>query len=453
MVTIATYIIIDVLIDHPGNLLSLAGLALFIALFYVTSVNQAKVNWHPVFWGLALQFIFALLLLRTKAGFEAFNWCGDRVAEFLTYSDTGAKFIFGDAYAEHFIAFKVLPMVTFFFTMISVMYFLGAMQFIVRNIGRFLAFFMGTTPAESLNAAGNIFLSMIEAPLMIQPLLSDMTLSELHAVCTGGFASVAGASLGIYMNFGAPASHLLTASVMSAPAALAVSKITYPEIEVSKASSKDYYRMGKAKERNILEAATAGATSSMKMIGLIAVNVIAMLSVLKFLNTTLTWFGQRAGVDEFTFEFICSYALYPFAFFMGVSSKDSRKIAALIGVKTFTNEFVAYQQLGVLIGNKKNFTIYTSVMNHTDWYYRGSDIILPMVNQTLANGIVERKSEVIATYALLGFSNFGSIGIMLGALGGMIPERRSDLSRIVLRAMIAGNAACLMTGCIAGPYH
>lgn len=447
---VVAYVIVDIAIDHPGNLVSVAGLALYIIIFYLTSINPARVNWHTVFWGIALQYVFALLILRTREGYETFKWLGDRVTEFLEYTMAGVLFVFGDKYYDHFFAMKVLCIVVFFFTFINIMYYLGVMQAVIKVLGRFLAFCMGTTPAESINAAANIFVSMTESPLMIRPFLRDMTRSELHAVMTGGFATIAGSVLGAYISFGVPANHLLSASVMSAPAALAISKLSYPETEKSKASNKDFQKMEKAPEHNLIEAASNGASASVKIIGAIAVNVIAFLSLLAFLNATLRWFGDRVGVEGFTFEFICSYVLYPVSYFMGVDTGDCRAVAELIGVKTFTNEFIAYGNLRDLIKNRKDLTNYTDFYNTTDWFWDKGNVVLNITGQVLTKGIISEKSEIIATYALCGFANFGSIGITLGGLGALAPTRKSDLTRMVLRAMICGNVACFLTACIAG---
>lgn len=190
----------------------------------------------------------------------------------------------------------------------------------------------------------------------------------------------------------------------------------------------------------------------MKVVAGIAVHVIAFLSILKFVDATLTWFGELVEVEGLTLEFICSYVFFPIPFFMGTSIRDCRSVARLIGLKTFTNEFVAYDQLGGIIKNKKIFSDYV-MGNHTDWHYKGDDLWLPSFDgglKILKNGILETRSEVVATYALCGFSNFGSMGILLGGLGALAPSRKSDLASIVLRAMIAGSAACFMTGCVAG---
>lgn len=449
---IVIFVIVDVAIDRPENLISALGMFVFILVFYITSKNPAKVNFQPVFWGLALQFYFALLILRTEFGYRAFEWLGDRVREFLAHTDAGSKFVFGDSYEHHFFAFKVLTVIVFFSAIISVLYYLGVMQFIIRNLARFLAFCLGTSPTESLNAAGNIFIGQSESPLMIRPFIKDMTKSELHAVCTGGFATIAGAVMAAYILMGVPPNHLLSASVMSAPAALAMSKLFYPETKKSKHRAEDVYAMPKGVESNIIEAASNGASISIKLIANIAVNLIAFLAILEFLDKTLIWIGHRVDMydPELTFTLICSYLFYPLSWLLGTSLSDVRKVAGMIGTKTFLNEFVAYAELGVYISNTQTYNEYLSDSTYNGTTTVNDDVIINYTGEVLKGGILTDRSVVIATYALCGFSNIGSIGIMLGALGAMAPNRKKDITKIVVRAMIAGNVACFMTACIAG---
>ncbi|KAK7087825.1 solute carrier family 28 member 3-like [Littorina saxatilis] len=453
------YIIVAVGQHHPRNLISLGGMAVFILLFYVFSYNPARVQWRPVVWGILLQFIFAVLILRTTWGYNAFDYLGARVREFLAYTDAGSKFVFGDLYTNHFFAFKVLPVVVFFSTFVSVMYYVGFMQFIIRNLGRFLAFCLGTSPAESLNAAGNIFIGQSEAPLMIRPFISEMTKSEIHAILTGGFATIAGSVMAAYILYGVPPNHLLSASVMSAPAALSMSKLLYPETERTRHTEEEVYNMKRGEERNIIDAASNGATQSVKLVANIAVNLIAFIALLDFVNATLVWFGDRVGMHDpkLTFQLISSYVFYPLSFLMGVDGDDRLKMGELIGTKTFLNEFVAYTELSVYINNRKtldaylqNFTLGLPTNPTGNWSFVDGGIFLADTNQTLAKGLMTERSVVISTYALCGFSNLSSMGLMLGALGGMAPSRRSDISGLVFRAMIAGNVACFMTACIAG---
>ena len=281
---------------------------------------------------------------------------------------------------------------------------------------------MGTSPAESFNAAGNIFIGQTEAPLLIRPFLEGMTESELHAVMTGGFATIAGSVLATYIHFGVSAHHLLTASVMSAPAALAMSKLMCPEVEEPAVKKVEDIKVEKTDEKNILEAIAVGAAMSIGLVANIAVMLIAFLSLLKCANSVLGWFGSMVGEPAFSFEYICSYLFMPFAYIMGVSWDDSFKVAELLGVKTFLNEFVAYDRFSVFIKNKAKGT-----------------------GDTLSS-----RSEVITTYALCGFANFGSMGIQLGGIGCLAPGKKKVLAKHVLRALVAGTLACFMTACIAG---
>ncbi|MEO0808936.1 MAG: Na+ dependent nucleoside transporter N-terminal domain-containing protein, partial [Cyanobacteria bacterium J06643_4] len=215
------------------RLIALVGLGVFIGFAYLTSVNRKAVRWQPVLWGFALQIIFALIILRTAFGLAAFQWLGRTVSTFLDYSDAGASFVFGENFQDFFFAFKVLPTIIFFSAFISLLYHYGILQRAVNLVAGIMRRTMKTSGSETLSAAGNIFVGQTEAPLLIKPYVDTMTMSELHAVMTGGFATIAGGVLAAYVSFGVPAEHLIAASVMSAPAALAISKIMFPETEDS----------------------------------------------------------------------------------------------------------------------------------------------------------------------------------------------------------------------------
>ncbi|XP_072045726.1 solute carrier family 28 member 3-like [Amphiura filiformis] len=411
--------------DNPEQLISAAGLVGFVLFSYVFSKYPRHVKWRPVIWGMALQFIMGLFILRTKVGFSIFEFLGTLTQHFMQYTDKGARFVFGDNYTDHFFAFKVLPVVIYFSSVIAVLYYLGVMQAIVKKIAWLMQHTMQTSASESLNAAGNIFVGQTEAPLMIRPYLGRMTRSELHAVMTGGFATIAGAVLGAYISFGISPSHLLSASVMSAPAALAISKLFYPETEESQTKTVDQMELPKGQERNIIEAASFGASTAVPLVLNIAANLVAFLALLALFNGILGYFGGLVGYPELSFEVICSYVFMPLAFMMGTDWDDCQIVAELIGTKTFINEFVAYQKLAEYIGNR----------------------------ETGEGPTLSLRSEVIATYALCGFANVGSIGIQLGGLTPMAPERKGDLAAVSIRALISGTVACFMTACIAGVLY
>ncbi|PIK62885.1 putative solute carrier family 28 member 3, partial [Apostichopus japonicus] len=384
------------------------------------------VKWRPVLWGVALQFVFGLIILRTEIGYNIFRWLGDLTQTFLDFSEAGAKFLFGDPqYLDHFFAFKVLPILIYFSSFISILYHWGIMQLFIKKIAWLMQKTMQTSASESLNAAGNIFVGQTEAPLLIRPMLKDMTKSEIHAVMTGGFATIAGAIVGAYISFGISASHLISACVMSAPAALAISKLFYPETEISKHVDIDKIELPKGEQRNVIEAASHGAKISIPLVLNIAGNLIAFLSLLALLNGIIRYIGGLLGSDELSFELICSYIFIPVAFLMGVEPKDCRIVAELVGLKTFLNEFVAYQKLSEYIKNRELET--------------GEYLTI--------------RSEIIATYALCGFSNISAIGVQIGALSAMAPSRASDFASVAIRALIAGSVACFMTACIAGVLY
>ncbi|XP_038625774.1 solute carrier family 28 member 3 isoform X2 [Tachyglossus aculeatus] len=411
------------------NLVSFGGLIVFILLMLIFSKYPTKVVWRPVIWGIGLQFFLGLLILRTKIGFEAFDWLGSQVQTFLGYTDAGAEFVFGKKYTDHFFAFKVLPIVVFFSTVMSMLYYIGLMQWIIKKVGWVMQVTMGSSPIESIVAAGNIFVGQTESPLLVRPYLSYLTNSELHAIMTAGFATIAGSVLGAYISFGVPASHLLTASVMSAPASLAIAKLFWPETKKPKITLKDSMKIEKGDSINLLEAASQGASSSISLVANIAVNLIAFLSLLAFVDSALSWLGSMYNYPQLSFKIICSYIFMPLSFLMGIDWQDSFMVGELLGYKTFFNEFVAYEHLSKLIKLRKQ------------------------AGPKFINGVQQYmsvRSEIIATYALCGFANFGSLGIVIGGLSSMAPTRKHDISKGAIRALIAGTVACFMTACIAG---
>ncbi|XP_014677138.1 PREDICTED: solute carrier family 28 member 3-like isoform X2 [Priapulus caudatus] len=411
---------------QPRNLVSLGGFVTYVFLLFITSKHPGKVFWRPVLTGIGLQFCLGIFILRVPFGFQAFHFLGRQAEAFFKYSDYGAQFVFGEAYVAHFFAFKILPVIVYFSTVISILYYLGVMQMVIKIIAGGMRIIMGTTAAESVNTAANIFIGQTEAPLLIKPFLPNMTRSELHAVMTGGFATIAGGVLAAYIGFGVPASHLIAASVMTAPGALAVSKLFYPESEVSKMENIKDVEMPKGKERNIIEAASAGASASIKIVAHIAANLLGFLGVLYFVNAALSYFGSLVDFPELSFELLCSYIFRPFAFLMGVEWNDCALVAELLGTKTFLNEFIAYDRLGEFIINRESGTC------------------------SQDHPCMSIRSETITTYALCGFANLGSIGVTLGGLGAMAPSRKSELAGLAVRALIAGTVACFMSACIAG---
>ncbi|CAG0891715.1 unnamed protein product, partial [Darwinula stevensoni] len=426
---VAVFLIVDTKEDRR-RLISIIGIFFLVLFGFLFSKHPDKIKWRQVFWGLGLQFVFGLVILRWEVGNQVLQCVADKVTAFLGFTDAGSSFVFGYLvdgdpnpalkFSPVF-AFKVLSVIFFFGFVTQILYYYGVIQWIVVKLGWVLHVTMGTTAAESMNAAANIFIGMVknhtftEAPLIIKPYLNDMTKSELHAVMTGGFATIAGGVFAAYLSFGVKGLHLLTASVMSAPAALACSKLLYPETRVSKTTAKNI-KIEKGTEVNALDAAAHGANSVIMLVANIVANLIAMLAFVAFLNAVIAWFAALVDLQGITFEYLISLPLIPVAWVMGVEWSQCHHVAELIGIKTVLNEFVGYQRL----------------------------------QEMQKASILSERSEIIATYALCGFANLGSIGILMGALSGLIPERRSEISKLVVRAMIAGNMACLLTACVAG---
>jgi len=395
--------------------ISALGILVFIGISYAFSVNRRAVRWRVVAWGLGLEFALALMILKTPWGLNVFKSMGDIVSQFLAFSDVGAKFVFGENFKDHFFAFQVLPTIIFFSSFISVLYYYGILQRVVNVMAWVMMKTMKTSGSESLSCAGNIFLGPTESALMVKPYIAKMTQSELHALMTGGFATIAGGVLGAYLSFGIPAEHLIAAFFMTAPTSLVVSKLLYPETEVSETA-------GKAKADvetnyvNVIDAATTGAIDGVKLAVNVGVMIIAFLGLLAALNALLGWLGAFVGLQQLSLQWILSFIMAPVAWLMGVPWADCRQVGALLGTKTILNEFIAFLDLKTLI----------------------------------ESGKISQRAVIIATYALCNFANIGSIGITIGGITGIAPNRQHDLARMGVRSMIGGLLAGFITACIAG---
>ncbi|XP_023083027.2 sodium/nucleoside cotransporter 2 [Piliocolobus tephrosceles] len=415
--------------QRPEQLISFAGICMFILILFACSKHHSAVSWRTVFWGLGLQFVFGILVIRTDLGYSAFQWLGEQVQIFLNYTVAGSSFVFGDTLVKDVFAFQALPIIIFFGCVMSIVYYLGLVQWVVQKVAWFLQITMGTTATETLAVTGNIFVGMTEAPLLIRPYLGDMTLSEIHAVMTGGFATISGTVLGAFISFGVDASSLISASVMAAPCALALSKLAYPEVEESKFKSKEGVKLPRGKERNVLEAASNGATDAIGLAANVAANLVAFLAVLAFINAALSWLGELVDIQGLTFQVICSYLLRPMVFMMGVEWTDCPMVAEMVGIKFFTNEFVAYQQLSQY-KNKRLSGVEEWIEGEKQW--------------------ISVRAEIITTFSLCGFANLSSIGITLGGLTSIVPHRKSDLSKVVVRALFTGACVSLISASMAG---
>ncbi len=443
----------DVDVPIHQRLLSVLGLVAMLVLAWSLSVDRRRVPWRVVFWGMGLQLVFALFILKTPMGTAMFAWLNDIVLALLGFTNDGASFLFGNlvnrtvpvtaaatgaveymAQTGANFAFSVLPTIIFFSSLMTVLYHLGVMQAAVKGMAWVMMRTMRTSGAETLSAAGNIFVGQTEAPLLIKPFIERMTMSELMAVMTAGFATVAGGVMAAYVGmlvayFPDIAGHLLAASVMSAPAALVVAKIMYPETAVPETATSLRIDV-ESPDVNVIDAAARGAGEGMTLafnVGAMLLAFIALIALLNaLLGTVAGWIGLDALLESMgalaagqalTLEILLGWLLAPLAWLMGVPWEDSVAVGSLLGIKTVANEFVAYLRLSELLST---------------------------------GGGLNPRSIVITTYALAGFANFSSIAIQIGGIGGIAPSRRSDLSRIGLRAMIGGTLAAFLTATVAG---
>jgi CNT family concentrative nucleoside transporter len=446
-------------VDWTGRLISLVGMFVMLGLGWLLSVNRKAVQWNVVIWGTVLQLVFAIIILKTPFGQAFFNGINNVVVGLLGFTVEGARFLFGDlvfnnvpvgtgdpgnvpmtpaapgmvARTGAFFAFNVLPTIIFFSSLMTVLYYMGVMQKVVKGMAWVMMRTMRTSGAETLSAAGNIFLGQTEAPLLIKPFVKTMTNSELFAVMTGGFATVAGGVMAAYVGmllhlFPDIAGHLMAASVMSAPAGLVFAKMMYPETEepLTRGSLKVDVENP---DTNVIDAAARGAGEGLQLALNVAAMLLAFIALIALLNALISWsssainltgFLQARGLlgagEALTLQAIMGWLLAPLAWLMGVPWKDAPEIGTLLGIKTALNEFVAYLQLTTMITEEN----------------------------------LSPRSVVIATYALCGFANFSSIAIQIGGIGGLAPNRRHDLAKIGFRAMLAGTLASFMTANIAG---
>lgn len=427
----------DVETSLLDRFMSLVGLMCLVALCVALSNNRKAISWRLVGIGLGLQLVFGILMLRTSFGRSFFEWVNSAVKILLSYSDRGAAFLFGDLigypFARSNIAFSVLPTIIFFSSLMAVLYHLGVMQRVVQWMAFLMQKSMGTSGAETLSAAGNIFVGQTEAPLLIRPFVNDMTESELMAVMTGGFATVAGGVLAAYVSmldpfFPGVAGHLLTASIMSAPAALVCAKIMIPEPDPKACAT--YGEMSQVKiespDANIIDAAARGAGEGLKLALNVGAMLLAFIALIAIVDDLVSVGCKYSGLakamgyakEPVTLSILLGKILSPLAFLMGVPWADADKVGSLLGTKTVVNEFVAYLQLQGEFAKNSQY--------------------------------MSQRSLIIVSYSLCGFANFASIAIQIGGISGIAPERRSDLARLGLRAMLAGNLAAFMTGTVAG---
>jgi CNT family concentrative nucleoside transporter len=395
------------------------GVLVLLGISYMLSNNKSLINKNIIFWGLGLQFSFAVIILKTSFGKALFFYFNIFIVKVISFADAGSDFLFtsfipGVGYDQALInfAFRALPVIIFFSSLIAVSYHLGIIQFVIKKIAFVMEKTMKTSGAEALSISANIFVGQTEAPILIRPYISTMTKSELMAVMVGGFATVAGSVMALYVtwlsNIPNIAGHLLAASVMSAPAALMVAKIIYPETKSPRTIDSAEIILDSS-DNNLMDAIGRGATDGMKLAANVAAMLIAFISMVAMINFILGLLGT-------SMQDVLGLLFKPLAWTMGVPWKDAGIVGTLMGEKIVLTELIAFGDLSDYV-NKNTLS---------------------------------ERSTIIASYALCGFANFGSIGIQLGGIGSMAPDRKNDLSKLVIKAMLGGAIASWLTASIVG---
>jgi CNT family concentrative nucleoside transporter len=430
------------------RLTGILGIGLIIGLAYVVSNNRRKINWRMVGTGFLIQLVFGFLVLKGRDFGPPFNFLallfealGKGIVNLLEFTVDGARFVFGnlalspgnDGSLGFFFFFQVLPTIIFFSSLMSVLYYLGVMQKIVQGMAWVMAKLMGTSGAESLSNTANIFVGQTEAPLMIRPFIKDMTRSELLTIMVGGMATIAGGVMAAYIQMLSDsfaqarhlplldaqvkfATQLLGASIMAAPAGLAISKILFPETEtpVTKGTVKVSVEKNAS---NVIEAAAIGAADGLKLALNVAAMLLAFIALIAMFNSFLQWCGGFAGYPELTLQKVLGWVLAPLAFATGVPWEEATTVGSLIGTKVVLNEFVAY---------------------------------LEMADAIKTGALLSDRAITISTFALCGFANFSSIAIQIGGISPLAPERQKDIASLGLKAVLGGVLATLLTGTLAG---
>lgn len=399
-------------------LVSALGVITLFAVAVLFSENRREINWRTVGGAFAIQLVFAGFILYVPVGREILNSVSSAVSGIIDYGRVGTEFLFGELaqFKLGFIfAVNVLPTIVFFSALISVLYYLGVMGFIIRTIGGLLQRFLGTSRTESMSATANIFVGSVEAPLVVRPYLAKMSRSELFAVMVGGLASVAGGTLVGYAGLGVDISYLIAASFMSAPAGLMMAKILVPQTEII--NEDDAIDDGGDDEPvNIIDAATQGALSGLQIVMAVGASLLAIISLIAMINGGLAHVGDWTGIDNLSLELIFGYLFAPVAWLIGVPWSEATVAASLIGKKIAVNEFVAFADL---------MAVKDQLSSH---------------------------SQAIVTFALCGFANLTSIAMLMGGLGGVVPSRRPDIARLGFKAIFAATLANLMSATIAGVF-
>ena len=402
------------------NLQGLTGILVLLGVAYLLSNNRKEIKIQTVLWGLGLQFSLALMILKIPFVKSQFSILDRIFRKVISFSETGSNFLFesfipdvGYHVAMMNFAFRALPVIIFFSSLIAMSYHFGIVQTIVKFISKIMRSTMKTSGPETLSISANIFVGQTEAPIIVRPFIKDMSNSELMAIMTGGFATTAGSVLALYVlwleKIPGIAGHMLAASIMSAPAALAIAKIIYPETEKSR-PKKIIEIYNRRETQNVMDALGKGATDGLKLAANVAAMLIAFVSIISMINYFLDF------IFSVSLQQAMGVIFQPLSWTMGIPWDEAKIVGSLMGEKIVLTELVAYSNLSDLVNNN----------------------------------LISNRSAIIASYALCGFANFGSIGIQLGGIGGMAPSKRKDLSKIAMKAMIGGAIASWLTAAVAG---
>jgi CNT family concentrative nucleoside transporter len=408
-------------VSDPGlRAMSVLGFFTMIAIAWLLSTDRRRFPWRTAAWGVGLQLGLGLLLLRSRIGHGFFGGVNDLVNRLLSYTQAGAEFVFGPLMQTGFsFALGVLPIIVFMGSLFSVLYHLGVVQVVVKALAWVLSRTMRLSGAESLAAVANIFVGMVESSLIVKPYLERMTRSELFSLMTLGMATVAGSVLLAYVSFlggGDFAGHLLTASLLSAPAGLLIAKIMQPETGTPETGGTGAHAAVEKTTVNLIDAAATGALNGLKLAAYVGAMLVAFVALIAMANDLIGTAGGWVGVADLSLQKILGWILAPLAFVMGVPWEDASHVGALLGIKTVLNEFIAYRELG----------------------------------QYMQAGVIGPRSALIASYALCGFANFGSLAILLGGIGGLAPSRHQEVARLGIRCIVSGSLTTFMTACVAG---
>ncbi|KAG1468775.1 hypothetical protein G6F56_003641 [Rhizopus delemar] len=400
------------------RLIALFGFFFLIFATWLTSAHRGAVKWNTISTAMFMQFVLALFVFRSTVGSDIFQWLATFAEAFLGYSWFGADFVFGDTVANSGVfAITVFPAIIFFASVVQMLYYLGTIQFVLKKLSVVCASLLDISGAESIVTIASPFIGSSENALLIEPLIKDLTMSEIHQIMTCGFATISGSTLYGYISMGISAKALLTSCIMSIPCSVAISKLRYPEVEESKVKHLKVVpsHAGSETTTNIVHAAGKGAKIGIEIVFLILANLIALLSILRAFNGFLTWAGNFLTIQNLTLEMITGYIFVPIAWMIGVDDKDLVSVGRLMATKIWANEFAAYEDM-------------------TSTY----------------SGLLSSRSQLVTTYALCGFANFGSVGTQVAVLSTLAPNRSGDVAKLAISALICGTLSTWLSASIAG---